>query len=180
MTTSDRVARKRDEIIRQKLTTDEGRAFFEEMRYRPTAQFVSDLSFTKNAGRAIGQPLVFDAASRTSARMDHIVGNGWALFGVDVAPADWAPTNRLAERFEASRWYIPFDDLQPRDADVDGLLIDLDGSLYREFEEYRGNFVLVRPDHFTSAVFSPSALDVILDKTASLREIRFALATATN
>ena len=180
MTTSDRVARKRDQIIRRSLATDDGRAFFEEMRYRPIARFVSDLTVTENAGLAIGQPLVFDTTSRATARMDHVVGNGWVLFGVDVAPEDWARANELAERFGASRWHIPFDDVQPREADVDGLLIDLDGSLYREFEGYRGNFVLLRPDRFTSAVFAPSELPAVLDRTASLQQAPAPLATATN
>ncbi|MFB9712728.1 FAD-dependent monooxygenase [Arthrobacter methylotrophus] len=179
MTTSERVARNRDEVIRQKLGTADGRAFFEEMRYRPIAQFVSDLSVTHNAGRAIGQPLVFDATSRTTARMDHVVGNDWVLLGVDVASESWAEAKQVAERFDASRWYIPFDDVQPRTAEVDGLLIDLDGSLYREFEEYRGKFVLVRPDHFTSAVFAPDELAVILEKTASLRQNKASLAVAS-
>lgn len=169
MSTSERLARHRDKIIRNSLASDEGRAFFEEMRYRPVAQFDSELTVTKNAGRAIGQPLVFDTSSRTTARMDHIVGDGWVLFGVDVAPGDWTKANHLAQRFGASRWYIPFDDIQPREADVDGLLIDLDGSLYREFEGYRGHFVLVRPDHFTSAVFAPAELPAVLDKTTSLQ-----------
>lgn len=169
MSTSARLARHRDEIIRKSLASEEGRAFFEEMHYRPVARFDSALTVTENAGRTIGQPLVFDTASRTTARMDHIVGDGWVLFGVDVVPGDWAEANQLARRFGASRWYIPFGDVQPREADVDGLLIDLDGSLYREFEGYRGRFVLVRPDRFTSAVFTPAELPAVLDKTVSLQ-----------
>ena len=179
MTTSKRVALHRDRLIRQALAGEDGRTYFEEMRYRPPARFISALTVTENAGRPVGQPLVFDTGSRTSARMDHITGNGWALFGVDVSPGDWADAGLLARRFGASRWHIPLDDLQPREADVDGLLIDLDGSLYREFEDYRGRFVLVRPDRFTSAVFIPSELPSVLAGTTPLQIADPAPATAT-
>jgi 3-(3-hydroxy-phenyl)propionate hydroxylase len=179
MTTSERVARNRDTAIREALSTDEGRAFFEEMRYRPIARFYSALTVTGNAGRALGQPLVFDTSSRTTARMDHIVGNGWVLFGVDVAPDDWVDANRLARHFDASRWHVPFDDIQPRDADVDGLLVDLDGSLYHEFEGYRGRFVLLRPDRFTSAVFTPAELPEVLNRAAPLQISGSLLASST-
>lgn len=180
MTLSDRVARFRDETMRQALATTEGRTFFEEMRYRPIATFASQLSVTKYAGRAIGQPLVFDTSSRTTARLDHIVGDNWSLFGVDVTVEDWAEARQLADRFDATRWSIPFNDIQPASADINGVLIDLDGSLYREFEEYRGKFLLVRPDHFTSAVFAPTELEFVLNKTASLRQSNASLASASN
>lgn len=176
MTTNERVARRRDEAIRRKLDDPDGRAFFEEMRYRPMASFDSALTLTENAGRPIGQPLVFSTATRTSTRLDNVVGNGWALFGIDVAPGAWDDAAELAAGLGASSWYVPFGDLQPRDANVGGLLIDLDGSLYREFEPYQGKFVLVRPDHFTSAVFDPAQTADIIRRSATIRTANPALA----
>jgi 3-(3-hydroxy-phenyl)propionate hydroxylase len=168
MTTSERVARHRDTLVGQALETDEGRTFFEEMRYRPLARFDSALTLTAEAGLTIGQPLVFDTGTRTTARMDHIVGDGWVLFGVDIDPEHWREAESLTEGLGATRWHVTFDDDQPRGVDIDGLLIDLDGSLYREFEPYRGRFVLMRPDRFTSAVFAPADLPAVLDKASAM------------
>ncbi|MFJ5107518.1 MULTISPECIES: FAD-dependent monooxygenase [unclassified Glutamicibacter] len=169
MTTNERVARHRDAAIKQTIASAEGLAYFEEMRYRPLAKYDSKLSLTEDAGVAIGQPLVFDAKSRRTARLDHVVGNGWALFGADVTVEDWEQVKELARVFGASRWYIPFGDVQPRDAQTDGLLIDLDGSLYREFERFGGKFVLVRPDHFIAAVFSPEQTTDLLTQARTLQ-----------
>ena len=138
------------------------------MRYRPLARFDSALTLTAEAGLTIGQPLVFDTGTRTTARMDHIVGDGWVLFGVDIDPEHWREAESLTEGLGATRWHVTFDDDQPRGVDIDGLLIDLDGSLYREFEPYRGRFVLMRPDRFTSAVFAPADLPAVLDKASAM------------
>lgn len=180
MSTNERVARYRDAAIKQVIASEEGRTYFEEMRYRPLAKCNSELSLTPDAGTAVGQPLVFDTSSRTTSRMDHIVGNGWALFGVDVTVADWEEANELATAFGASSWYIPFGDTQPREAKVDGLLIDLDGSLYREFEAFQGKFVLVRPDHFTAAVFSPEEIQTVLARASKVQRGNASLTTVAN
>jgi 3-(3-hydroxy-phenyl)propionate hydroxylase len=168
MTTSERVARHRDTLLSQALETDEGRTYFEEMRYRPLAWFDSALTLTAEAGLMVGQPLVFDTGTRTTARMDHIIGDGWVLFGIDIDPECWRETVSLTQSLGATRWHVSFDDDQPCGVDIDGLLIDLDGSLYREFEHYRGRFVLMRPDRFTSAVFAPADLPAVLRKATAL------------
>lgn len=169
MGTNRRVAEHRDKLVRSALETSDGRAFFEEMRYRAIAHFTGELTATSDAGHVIGQPLVFSTASRTSQRLDETVGDGWVLYGVDVDPEWWEQAGELAERFGATRWHVPFADTQPRTAAVDGVLIDLDGGLYREFEPFRGKFVLQRPDHFTSAIFAPAELSEILTKTSNWR-----------
>lgn len=169
MGTNRRVAEHRDKLLRRAMETEEGRAFFEEMRYRAIARFTGDLTVTKDAGHVIGQPLVFNTATRTSNRLDEVVGDGWVLYGVDIDPAHWDQAGALAARFGATRWHVPFADTQPRTAGVDGVLIDLDGGLYREFESFRGKFVLQRPDHFTAAIFAPAELAGILQQTSSCR-----------
>lgn len=169
MGTNRRAAEHRDRLVRESLKSAEGRAFFEEMRYRAIAHFTGDLTATRDAGHVIGQPLAFNTATRTSNRLDDIVGDGWVLYGVDVDPGHWDEAGALAARFGATRWHVPFGDTQPRTAAVDGVLIDLDGGLYREFEAFRGKFVLQRPDHFTSAVFTPAELAQLMHQTSTWR-----------
>ncbi|WP_336713050.1 bifunctional 3-(3-hydroxy-phenyl)propionate/3-hydroxycinnamic acid hydroxylase [Arthrobacter sp. USHLN218] len=169
MTTSTRVAARRDELVRAALETEEGRAFFEEMRYRPMARYSQGLTATADAGLAIGQPLVFEATTHTAARLDQIVGNGWSLFGVDTDPAAWNDVAELAKRFGATEWHVPMGDTQPRDTGAAGVLMDLDGGLYREFERYRGCFVLLRPDRFTAAVWNPADTPAVIATTSAWR-----------
>ena len=169
MTTSQRVAEHRDSLVRGALTSEEGRSFFEEMRYRPTANYRQGLCATDNAGLAIGQPLAFDIATHTADRLDSIVGNGWSLFGIDVDPQEWAAVEKLAEQFGATAWHIPYGDTQPRGTGIAKVLLDLDGSLYQEFSPYRGRFVLLRPDRFTAAVWAPSDTDIVAMSSAAWR-----------
>lgn len=169
MTTNRRVAEHRDAAIRKALESEDGRTFFEEMRYRPIARYTHGLSTTADAGLAIGQPRVFDAATHAAVGLDSVTGTGWALFGVDLDPQAWAGVGELAEQFGATCWHVPYGDTQPRDTGAAKVLVDLDGGLYREFEPYRGRFVLLRPDHFTAAVWDPSDTAQVADAVAAWR-----------
>lgn len=169
MTVSPRVAEHRDRLVREALATPEGRAFYEEMRYRPVARHDSALTLTDGAGVVVGQPLVFVAETHETLRLDDAIGAGWALVGVDVDAAAWADASPLAARFGATTWHVPLDDLQPRVPAGVGSLVDLDGGLYREFEPYRGRFVLIRPDRFTAAVWAPDATADVAHAADALR-----------
>ncbi|MBP3035220.1 bifunctional 3-(3-hydroxy-phenyl)propionate/3-hydroxycinnamic acid hydroxylase [Arthrobacter sp. zg-ZUI100] len=169
MTTNRRVADYRDTAIRKALDSEEGRSFFEEMRYRPIARYTQGLTTTADAGRAIGQPRVFDTAAHAAVGLDSLTGNGWSLFGVDLNPEAWAGVEELAERFGATCWHVPYGDTQPRNTGTARVVVDLDGGLYREFESYRGRFILLRPDHFTAAVWDPADTPRIADATAAWR-----------
>lgn len=146
-----------------------GRTFFEEMRFRPIARYTHGLSTTADAGLSIGQPRVFDSVSHAARGLDSVIGTGWSIFGVDLDPRAWAAVGDLAEQFGATRWHVPYDDTQPRDTGGAQVLIDLDGGLYREFEPYRGRFVLLRPDRFTAAVWDPSETAQVVDSIAAWR-----------
>lgn len=174
MTTSERVATYRDRKVRQALETAEGRSFFEEMRYRPNAQFAGGLVATPNAGHALGQPIVFDVRDRAERRLDHVIGAGWSLFAVDLDPQHWDEIAALAERFAATKWHIPYEDKSPRNANGSGILIDLDGGLYREFDRYRGQFVLLRPDRFVAATWQPGDTPAIAEATRNWRRASIA------
>ncbi|RAX44538.1 monooxygenase [Arthrobacter sp. AQ5-06] len=182
MTTSARAAAHRDAAARCALDTPDGRAFFEEMRYRPLARYRTGLVINNPAtedpaisgalelvGTAPGQPLVFDTASRRPRRLDDVLGTDWAILGVDVEPGGWNLVRRLSELTEAARWQVTLSDSLPRPVDNAGVLLDLDGGLYREFEPFRGCFVLLRPDRFIAAVWRPEDTPTIISAVTSWR-----------
>jgi 3-(3-hydroxy-phenyl)propionate hydroxylase len=169
MTTSPRVAAHRDRLVREALATEEGRAFFEQMRYRPIAHYREGLVATPEAGRALGQPLVFNTSTHQISRLDEVIGTGWALFGVDVDPGTDPQAQQVADQLGATTWQVPFADTMPHGPNSAGVLIDLDEGLYREFTPYRGQYVLLRPDRFTAAVWDPAHTDQVLETVTTWR-----------
>jgi 3-(3-hydroxy-phenyl)propionate hydroxylase len=159
MTTSTRLAERRDALIRRALETAEGREFFEQMRYRPSAHYADGLVVAGDepeiVGVIVGQPLAFETATRRIRRLDDIIGNRWVLFGVDVDESDWAASYSVSEAFDAPRIVISTRDDLPRTRH--NVLLDVDTCLNREFCRFRGRFVLLRPDRFVAAAWLPSA-----------------------
>ncbi len=157
MTTSQRSADHRDTVIARALATTEGRTFFEEMRYRPTQRYTEGLlastDRTDLVGIPIGQPLVFDTGTHTMCRLDEVLGAGWSLLGVEVAETDWAAATPLLRAIAVDPVQITIGELLPHTGRR--VLIDVDGALVREFTEYTGRFVLIRPDHFVAAAWLP-------------------------
>jgi 3-(3-hydroxy-phenyl)propionate hydroxylase len=139
------------------------------MRYRPTARYGEGLTATPAAGHAIGQPLVFNAETHATQRLDSAIGDGWSLFGADVAAEAWDEVETLAKLFAASRWHIPYDDELPRQTGSAKVLLDLDGGLYREFDAFRGHFVLLRPDRFAAAIWRPAETPTVRQTVAAWR-----------
>ncbi len=160
MTTDRRLAEFRDTVVRNSLHTEEGRRFFEEMRYRPVVRYTDGLVDGDHplVGTQIGQPRVFDFSVRRTVPFDSMVGSGWALVGVDVDAAAWDAVAPIARRLHAPLISVPLDDTIVVDERVH-VAVDLDTLLYREFAPARGSFVVLRPDHFVAAVWSPDALD---------------------
>lgn len=157
MTTSTRLARRRDELIGASLATTDGRRFFEEMRYRPSQHFtrglVANSNNTELVGVPLGQPRLFDLENRRAVLMDEVTGQGWSLIGVGIADEDWPRADPVAELFGATIASVPTDDTLPR---IDHrILVGTDAGLLREFGPYRGRFVLLRPDHFVAATWYP-------------------------
>lgn len=164
MTTSERLARRRDAFVARALATDEGRAYFEEMRYRPIQHFTDGLVAAYEdpdvVGVVTGQPLAFDTGSHQVDRLDDILGPGWALLGVDVSEMDWAETEAVSDALGAATAVLTTGDHLPRTGRR--VLIDIDGGLNREFSGYVGRFVLLRPDKFVAAAWFPqSSADVV-------------------
>ncbi|CAN5399108.1 bifunctional 3-(3-hydroxy-phenyl)propionate/3-hydroxycinnamic acid hydroxylase [soil metagenome] len=168
MTTSERLARHRDRLLRRSMGTPEGRAFFETMRYRPIARLTAGMIVPADGhvGSSIEQPRVFDGARHRMAPLDDVLGTGWALIGTEVTGAEWAGVASLARRFEAVRAHVELGESFPRDTGGARVLIDLDGRLLESFAPHRGRFLLVRPDHVIAARWAPHETHEIERATA--------------
>ncbi|MGV0037107.1 FAD-dependent monooxygenase [Mycobacterium colombiense] len=159
MTTSGRLAERRDSLVRIAQRTLEGREYLEHMRYRPPQHYSEGLVIGDDqdslVGVPVGQPLVFDSAVHRLARFDDVVGNGWALLGVDVPDSNWSGLEQLVATFDAVAAVVTTRDVLPRSGRR--VLVDVDGTLQREFCDYTGRFVLLRPDRFVAAAWLPPA-----------------------
>lgn len=168
MTTSTRLAEFRDRRIRAAVATEEGRDWFEKMRFRPIARFVEGLVADVDdgdgarhelVGRQLGQPIAFDTAAGAMRRLDAATGHGWRLFAVDLVDEPWPDALvQLAERAGAGRFEVPLREVFVDDPQAPAL-IDLDGRLADEFGPLRGRYALVRPDHVIAAVWRPERTD---------------------
>ena len=159
MTTSKRLAQRRDSLVRIAVGTSEGRKYLEQMRYRPPQHYTEGLVIGADdprlVGVPIGQPLVFDCAAHRLCRLDDILGNGWAMLGVDLPEGDWSGLEHVVSAFDAATAVVTTRDVLPHtDRRV---LIDVDGALHRELGGYTGRFVLLRPDRFVAAAWLPPA-----------------------
>ncbi|MCU1481857.1 MAG: monooxygenase [Subtercola sp.] len=154
MTTSDRVAEHRDQIIRQRMASPEGRDYFEHMRYRPQSSFSSQLIVPGHGtGMMIRQPRVFDMTRAEMVGLDEVLGTGWALLGIDVEDSEWDAATAVIRPLAATevhvalRGGIPIHNRQRR------VVVDYDGSADRDFSIFEGQFMLVRPDRVAAAVW---------------------------
>jgi 3-(3-hydroxy-phenyl)propionate hydroxylase len=157
MTTSERLAQRRDALIGQAVQTGDGRKYLEEMRYRPMQHYTEGLVFSGDeptiVGIAIGQPLAFDSVAHRVARLDDAIGGRWAVIAIDLPDAVWSAVEPIATALDADTALIPISDVWPRSEHR--VLIDVDGDLNREFAQYRGRFMLLRPDKFVAATWRP-------------------------
>ena len=165
MTTRPGLAQARDAAVTRALATADGRAYLEEMRYRPPLRYTGGLVIPDSRGPAgvvVGQPLVFDTADHRMRRLDEVLGPGWALVGVELGGSSWAATERLATALAATTVEIGQHDHLPRT--THRLVLDVDGGLGREFAAYRGSFVLLRPDHVVAASWLPADSAEFVDR----------------
>ena len=163
MTTDPRLAERRDRMVERILQTPGGRAYLEEMRYRP-AQHYGDGMVVPPAGDGpvtgvpFGQPRVHDTGTAGTRMLDDVLGAGWALLGVDVASGALVEAAAQVAGLEPVVAHVPGGDRIPRDSEGVRVLVDLDGALDRETAPYRGRVVLLRPDRFVAAAWTPDAV----------------------
>jgi len=185
MTTNRRLAARRDAVIATTLRTTGGRAYLEQMRYRPIQRYTAGLVLPphddtnedtnedgfeatseggfgggfgggfEGGGLPIGQPRAFDATTHTVRLLDEPLGPGWALLGVGVPAAALDAADALLAPLSPTVWQVAVDDRLPASAGTAGLLVDVDGGLDAEFAPYRGRLVLLRPDRFVAASWLP-------------------------
>ncbi|WP_326565252.1 FAD-dependent oxidoreductase [Amycolatopsis rhabdoformis] len=157
MTTDRRYAERRDALVRSALGTPEGRSYFEHMRYRPVQRYRAGLVTPGETGRPIGQPRVFDTGAHRTRLLDEVLGTGWALLSVG-ATEDLEETRFLRETLAPLRAYVTVDEHLPVSRSDGPYLVDVDGSLDREFQDWHGRMLLVRPDRFVAAAWRPGEL----------------------
>ena len=163
MTTNPRLAKRRDAVIRSALERPEGRAFFEQMRYRPSTRISSGLVIDADreplVGTALGQPQIFDLATHSCRLLDDVLGDGWAIIGVglgaDATPETWSELATAFEPLQPRLIDAPLDDRMDRRPGNVRVVIDLDTRLYAELGSARGRLVVVRPDRVIAAVVRP-------------------------
>ena len=162
MTTDHSLARRRDRIVAAALLRPEGRAFFEEMRYRPVADVTDGLCVPDEvpcepvgAGRMLGQPRVFDLDGHRVELFDRVLGSGWSLLGVTVPASAWTHLPSWLGFFDAVRVAVGVADQLPARGPGCARVVDVDGSLKNELAGLHGRFVLVRPDRFVAATWLP-------------------------
>jgi 3-(3-hydroxy-phenyl)propionate hydroxylase len=162
MTTRPGLAQARDAAVSRALATPAGRKYFGEMRYRPPQRYTDGLVLPHKdfpTGAVIGQPLVFDTGRHQVSRLDEVLGAGWALLGVGIAESCWDAVEPISTALAAPTLEVSVDDYLPRTSRR--LLLDVDGGLIREFGDYSGTFVLLRPDRIVAAAWRPSEDDVV-------------------
>jgi 3-(3-hydroxy-phenyl)propionate hydroxylase len=169
MSTSSRMAKSRDRIIGSAMATPRGRAFFEQMRYRPPVVFSSGLvrvtpDTADIVGRPIPQPRGFDMAAGEVRYLDRVTGYGWAVLGVGVTGADWHRAGDLAAALNAATVHVCADDTLPDHVPAGvPVMVDVDGAVNAGFGPCRGHFLLVRPDHVIAAAWRPGEEPAIAD-----------------
>ncbi|MFI5612580.1 bifunctional 3-(3-hydroxy-phenyl)propionate/3-hydroxycinnamic acid hydroxylase [Amycolatopsis sp. NPDC051903] len=155
MTTNRRFAERRDELVRTALRSPEGRSYFEHMRYRPAQSYHAGLVVPGDlAGRPVGQPRAFDTSVHRTRLLDEVLGTGWALLNIGAAE-DPEETQELRETLKPAYAYVTVDQHLPASRSDGPYLVDVDGSLDREFAGAHGRLLLVRPDRFVAAAWRP-------------------------
>ncbi|MGP3533249.1 FAD-dependent monooxygenase [Microbacterium sp. RD1] len=157
MTPSERVADFRDRVIKARLGSAEGRDYFEHMRYRPLSQFQSALVVPgTGAGVMIRQPRIFDMTRASMVGLDEVLGNGWAIVGVDVTEEDWGTVSGVRAALDAVELHLSISGGIPSRTHAQRVIVDYDGSAERDFGALGGHFVLIRPDRVAAAAWLPA------------------------
>jgi 3-(3-hydroxy-phenyl)propionate hydroxylase len=166
MTTGRRRALIRDLIVRAALLTPKGRRYLEEMRFRPRAVHRRGFVLPADSGPegiAVGtmlpQPSVLIAPSLRRQPLDRVLGEGFALLGVDLAAPSWDAVER-SWLGSATGWLrridVALDDRLPAPVGGRQAIADADGDLQAALAGLRGCFVLVKPDRYIAAAVRPA------------------------
>nr|WP_245718535.1 bifunctional 3-(3-hydroxy-phenyl)propionate/3-hydroxycinnamic acid hydroxylase [Nocardia miyunensis] len=158
MSTNAHFAARRDAYLHRALDTRAGRDFFEYMRYRPVQAYSEGLLVDSEGpvGVAVGQPTVFDVETGRIRLLDEVLGQGWSLLGVGVDPVALALEAKPLAGLDISLIHVPETNRMPATGGTQvRAIVDLDGRLDEELAPYSGRCVLLRPDRFAAAAWTP-------------------------
>lgn len=157
-TTRPAFAEVRDRRVRGILGSPQGRAYLEEMQYRPPMRLTTGAVYNpecEGVGAIIAQPRGFEMSTARVRMLDDVMGNGWSLLGVAVAATTWSRATEVVAQLAARPLQVVIDDILPESVPGVGEIVDVDGDLQAEFAMFRGKFLLVRPDRYLAAVWEP-------------------------
>ena len=160
MTESKLRAYARDLIFTTGMRVPRWRRFFTEMRFRPSTVYRDGCTVAAEsdplAGTLLRQPCVLTGDGRILA-LDEVLGTGFALLGIDVAPAVLAEIGEpVWKRLGVRRVHVVLGDRLPASAPSAAAVAELDGMLGEQLSAARGRLVLVRPDRFIVGSFAPA------------------------
>jgi len=164
MGTSKTRALLRDLAIHALLVTGPGRRYLTEMRFRPTARHQAGLVLGDHdlTGTALPQPRVLLAPCLRPRPLDDVLGDGFALLGVDVNADDWAAAQTtLTTRLPIQPIDVALGDRLPTTLADRPAIADTDGRLESALGTASGRFVLLKPDRYIAAVFPASQAERI-------------------
>ncbi|WP_019633945.1 bifunctional 3-(3-hydroxy-phenyl)propionate/3-hydroxycinnamic acid hydroxylase [Actinomadura atramentaria] len=162
MTTSPARGALRDATVRALLAVPWGRRYLREMRFRPRAVHEAGLVAGRHrlTGTQLPQPRVLVPPSLHPRPLDEVLGDGLALLGVNVPGSAWDRVLRALSldgpaAGRVALVDVALDERLPRPHPGRDAVADADGRLQAALASARGRFVLVKPDRYIAAVFSP-------------------------
>jgi 3-(3-hydroxy-phenyl)propionate hydroxylase len=177
MTTSRSLAFTRDAAIGALMLTPWGRRYLKEMRFRPRAVHTTGLVIRigtrddRVVGTQLPQPRVLVSPGLKPRLLDEVLGEGLALLGVDLPESAW---DRMAGAAQAPvgrpmrQVGVVLGDRLPRVRAAGRTEIaDVDGGLEAALGALRGRFVLLRPDRYVAAVFTPARAGSVIERLAA-------------
>jgi 3-(3-hydroxy-phenyl)propionate hydroxylase len=173
MTSDPRRALVRDISARTLLRIPATRDYLTQMRFRPRARHTAGLVAGCHAltGTLMPQPHVLVAPSLRPRPLDEVLGESFALLGVDVTPEDWRRADAagwLQDTARIKRIDVYLGDRLPSPNSPRVGVADADGRLEAALGSARNHFVLIKPDRYIAAVMEPrtiGALAAELDRT---------------
>ncbi|MER5276469.1 FAD-dependent monooxygenase [Streptomyces sp. NPDC002809] len=172
MTTSRARATVRDLVVRSMRLTGRGRRYLSEMRFRPVAVHTDGVVVGRPhvlTGREMPQPLVLVPPGLRPQRADTVLGDGFAIVGVDVDAAQWRQVSSAFDgRLRAVAVDVVLGDRIPHSAPERICVADVDGALEAALAPAKGAFLVVRPDRYVAAVFAPGEATGVAHQLADL------------
>ena len=163
MTTDPRRALARDLAARTLLRIPAGRRYLTQMRYRPRVRHAAGLVTGDHelTGTVMPQPRVLVAPSLRPQLLDEVLGESYALLGVDIAPEAWRAVDAsgwLGDTSWVKRIDVYLGDRLPPSSSPRAAVADADGRLEAALGSARNHFVLVKPDRYIAAVIDPGSV----------------------